>query len=207
MLVSAERAKRSMRTSAEVSGAVSSHVAIDWMSGALSGTPIQCSVKRLCQMRELFRDRDRAAAMDPETVLYRVQYWLPVAEGTAGGLFWGTTVIEPGRVGDEYFMTHGHFHSARDRAEVYATIRGEGALILMDEAGVTRCEPMLPGSIHYIPGCTAHRVANTGQTELAFVGCWPSDAGHDYTSIREQGFSARLRDMNGAPALVREQGT
>ena len=102
-------------------------------------------------MRDLFLDQDRAATKDPETILYRVQYWLPVAEGTAG-LFWGTTVIEPGRVGDEYFMTHGHFHAAGDRAEFYATVQGRGALILMDESASTWFEPMKSGSLHYIPG-------------------------------------------------------
>src|SRR5581483_1451431 len=143
-----------------------------------------------------------AAGMDPEAVVYRVEYWLPVTEGTTGGLFWGTTVVEPGRVGDEFFMTHGHFHAMRNRAEFYATVRGEGALILMDEDGRTWFEPMQPGSLHYIPGATAHRVANTGSAPLAFAGCWPSDAGHDYAAIRETGFGARLLDIDGQPILV-----
>jgi hypothetical protein len=66
---------------------------------------------------------------------------LPVAEGTPGGLYWGTTFIQPGLVGDEYFMTKGHSHSLPDRAEYYITASGEGALILasggmMGEHGV-----------------------------------------------------------------------
>jgi glucose-6-phosphate isomerase len=142
--------------------------------------------------------------MDQERILYRVQYWMPVPEGTTGGLFWGTTVIEPGKIGDEYFMTHGHLHKEPDRAEYYATIRGEGALILMDQSGACRFEKMQPGTVHYIPGHTAHRVANIGGTELAFLGCWPSDAGHDYDIIRNRGFSARLREVNGRPALISE---
>ena len=180
-------------------------VSIDWLSGAaLSGNPVQRSVKRLSQIKTLFKDRQSADALDPETVVYRVEYWLPVAEGTPGGLFWGTTVIESGAVGDEYFMTHGHFHANRDRAEFYATVRGQGALILMDESGQTRFEAMRPGSLHYIAGHVAHRVANTGGGELAFAACWPSDAGHDYEVIRRDGFGARLRSVNGTPVLVQE---
>lgn len=178
---------------------------IDWQSGALSGAPVRNSIKRMGQMRALFLDTVAASAMDPDQVIYRVQSWLPVEEGKPGGLFWGATIIEPGKVGDEFFMTHGHFHAMRDRAEFYSTIRGQGALILMDASGETRFETMTPGSVHYIPGGTAHRAANTGEAELAFVGCWPSDAGHDYDAIREGGFSARLRDVDGRPALIAER--
>ncbi len=182
-----------------------SEVRVNWTTGALSGTPVKRSVTRFSRLRDLFHDRAHAADLDPEAVIYAVEYWMPVPEGTTGGLFWGTTVIQPGKVGDEYFMTHGHFHSMRDRAEYYLTIRGEGGLILMDESGACRYEPMSPGSAHYIPGRVAHRVANTGTGELAFVACWPSDAGHDYEIVRTRGFSARLRDVNGRPVLIPEQ--
>ena len=181
-----------------------SAVRVDWITGALSGTPVRHSVTKLSRIRDLFHDRARVSRMDPETIIYSVEYWMPVAENTPGGLFWGTTVLQPGRVGDEYFMTHGHFHAVRDRAEYYVTVRGEGALILMDESGACRYEPMMPGSVHYIPGRVAHRAANTGSAELAFVACWPSDAGYDYEIIRTRGFSARMREVEGRPVLIPE---
>jgi glucose-6-phosphate isomerase len=62
---------------------------------------------------------------------------------------------------------------------------------------------MSPGSLHFIPPNTAHRVANVGAVPLRFVACWPSDAGHDYDSIRKHGFGARLRSVNGEATLVR----
>ena len=34
----------------------------------------------------------------------------------------------------------------------------------------------------------AHRVANIGYSVLSFAACWPSDAGHDYQVILENGF-------------------
>lgn len=61
---------------------------------------------------------------------------------------------------------------------------------------------MRPGSVHYIPGRTAHRVANVGDTVLSFLACWPADAGHDYETIAAHGFGARLRAVNGRPELV-----
>jgi glucose-6-phosphate isomerase, archaeal len=134
--------------------------------------------------------------MEQDTVVYRVQAWSPVPEGTEGAQFWGTTIIEPGPVDSEYFMTHGHFHGKRNRTEFYSTIEGEGALILMDETRKTWMEPMSPGSLHFIPPNLARRVAHCGKASLRLVACWPSDAGHDCDAIRQFGFGARLHSAN-----------
>lgn len=179
-------------------------VRMDWTSGLLQpSTEVRESVKTLGQLEGIFENTSALKAMDPSTVVYRVQAWCPVPEGTEGGLFWGTTVVEPGQVDSEYFMTHGHFHLKRDRTECYATTLGNGALILMDETRKTWIEPMSPGSVHLVPARVAHRVANIGRIPLRFVACWPSDAGHDYDSIRKHGFSARLREVHGKVELVR----
>jgi glucose-6-phosphate isomerase len=179
-------------------------VRIDWASGLLQPSKeVRESVKTLGQLEGIFENAAAWKAMDPRTAVYRVQAWCPVQEGTEGGLFWGTTVVEPGRVDSEYFMTHGHFHLKRGRTECYATVDGEGSLILMDETRKTWLEPMSPGSVHLVPPRTAHRVANTGSNALRFVACWPSDAGHDYESIRKQGFGARLVSIDGKATLVR----
>jgi glucose-6-phosphate isomerase len=101
-------------------------------------------------------------------------------------------------------MTKGHHHANRSRSEFYLTVSGVGALILMDKERNTTFEPMNAGSLHYVPIHTAHRIANTGNSELIALACWPSDAGHDYESIAAKGFSARLRKVAGAPVLVGE---
>ncbi|MGO8720879.1 MAG: glucose-6-phosphate isomerase family protein [Acidobacteriaceae bacterium] len=177
-------------------------ISIDWTSGALTGADVQTSTKTLGEIRSIFSDREAAGRIPANLEIYRVQAYTPVAAGTEGGLYWGRTVLRPGKVGDEYFMTKGHFHRVRNRAEYYLTVQGTGALLLMDEAGKTRYETMSPGSVHYIPGCTAHRVANTGETPLIFSACWPSDAGYDYETIERDGFSARMLQQDGGPVLV-----
>ena len=175
---------------------------VDWPTGFLQpAAEVLENVKTLGQLEGTFRDVAAWSEMDPATVVYRVQAWCPVPEGTEGGLFWGNTVVFPGQVGAEYFMTHGHFHRKRDRAEYYATVSGEGALILMDETRKTWMEAMSPGSLHFIPGKIAHRVANVGSAPLHFMACWPSDAGHDYDAIRNHGFGARLLRVEGAAKL------
>jgi glucose-6-phosphate isomerase len=179
-----------------------SSVIMNLQTGALSGDAVVEVARNISDLCGVFADEAAQARLAPDTLVYRVQCYLPVPAGTPGGLYWGTTVIQPGFVGDEYFMTKGHFHSLPDRAEYYITACGEGALILMDMERRTRFEPMRPGSVHYIPGHTAHRVANTGAAPLSFFACWPSDAGHDYATIARDGFSARLRYVAGRPVLI-----
>ena len=179
-----------------------SRVAVDFSTGALRGDRIQRVRRSIHDLKGIFIDEKARLALDPETIVYRVESFLPVNEGESGGLFWGTTFIEPGKVGNEYFMTKGHFHAQRNRAEYYLTVAGSGALILMGESRRTTIEAILPGSLHYVPSRTAHRVANVGNAVLSFMACWPSDAGHDYETIAADGFGARLLDVGGTPTLI-----
>jgi len=176
---------------------------MDWEKGLLlPHAQVHETVKTLGQLERVFLNEAARQAMEPDTVVYRVQAWCPVPEGTEGAQFWGTSAVEPGQVDSEYFMTHGHFHLKPDRTEYYATITGQGTLILMDEARKTWMEPMSSGSLHFVPPKVAHRVANTGKEPLRVVACWPSDAGHDYDAIRKFGFSARLLNVHGKATLV-----
>jgi glucose-6-phosphate isomerase len=172
-------------------------------SGAsLKGEKIEHQSRTLKDMEGLFGDQGAYYSADKAIEVYTVESYLPVGQGTEGGLFFGITHIQPGRIGNEYFMTKGHAHQIQNRAEFYWGIEGEGMLILMDEKRNTWAEKMVPGSLHYIHGNTAHRVANTGDQVLAFGACWPSDAGYNYELIAENGFSKRLICREGKPVLV-----
>ena len=59
---------------------------------------------------------------------YEVSSFLPEKEGTPGGLYFGITYLYPGKVGNEYMMTKGHYHANVDRAEFYWGLEGEGML-------------------------------------------------------------------------------
>jgi glucose-6-phosphate isomerase len=175
---------------------------LDWQGGRMDGAGVLRSVKRVGDLGGVFADERARAGMDAAAAVYWVEWVEPVASGTEGGLFWGSTRIEPGCVGDEYFMTRGHFHAVRDRGEFYGTVSGKGMLVLMEEDGRTRVERMEPGSLHSIAGRVAHRTVNTGDEPLVFWACWPSDAGHDYESIEARGFGVRLMRGNGSPRVV-----
>jgi glucose-6-phosphate isomerase len=167
----------------------------------MRGEPIVNQIRQLKDIKGIFHDQKAFDEMDPETVGYKVQMWFPVAEGTEGGLAFGRTIILPGKVGDEYFMTKGHFHAKSDRAEFYWGVQGKGMLILMDRNRNTWAEEVYPGSLHYIGSELAHRLANTGNEDLVVGACWPSDAGHNYEEIALNGFSARLVESGGVPSL------
>ncbi len=167
----------------------------------LTGPSIEQVTRKMKDLEGLFLDENAREMLDPEMVVYNVKCHFPVKEGTPGNLFFGTTMINPGKVGYEYYMTRGHVHEKSDRAEYYWGIQGEGMLLLMDRKGNTWGERMAPGSVHHIMAETAHRVANTGQEPLIFGACWPSDAGHDYSGISRKGFTARLLEVNGEPVL------
>jgi len=171
-------------------------------SGKLNGEKVISITKRLKDLENIFEYENIREKMDQSIVVYEVQAHLPVAEGTNASLFFGTTIIYPGKVGNEYFMTKGHFHDKSDRAEYYWGIQGEGMLILMDKERNTWAEKMFKGSLHFIPGDVAHRTVNIGEEKLIFGACWPSDAGHNYDEIIQNGFSSRLMDTKGIPSLI-----
>ncbi len=169
----------------------------------MKGEPIINQIRSLKDIAGIFHDQQAMGEMDPETTAYTVQSWLPVAEGTPGGLFFGVSTIFPGKVGNEYFMTKGHFHEKSDRAEFYWGVQGKGMLLFMDRDRNTWAEEVFPGSLHYIGSEIAHRLANTGDANLVVGACWPSDAGHNYEEIAKKGFSARLLEVEGSAILVK----
>lgn len=180
-----------------------SGVDFDGATGMLHGADVVEDFRTLGDLSGVFEDEAARAALDPKTLAYSVRCYFPVPDGTGGGLFFGCTFLSPGIVGEEYFMTKGHFHSKRDTAEFYWGIKGEGLLLLMNEDRSIRAERVYPGSLHYVPGRVAHRMVNVGDEVLSFGACWPSDAGHDYESIRRDGFSARVRRGSDGPVVVR----
>ncbi len=167
-----------------------------------NGARIERSRKTVGELSGVFLDEGARLGMDEAQVVYAVEYWKPVADGIEGGLFWGSSTVMPGIVGDEYFMTRGHFHAKRDRAEYYSTVLGSGILLLMNAARQTTMQEMRAGTTHYIPGGFAHRVVNTGEVPLTFVACWPSDAGYDYGTIDAAGFSVRVMRQRGVAMVV-----
>ena len=177
-------------------------VVLNLIDFSMKGDPVKQQSRSIQNIANIFLDQEAIKKIPDQLMVYQVQFWMPVAEGTAGGLFFGTSTIMPGKVGSEYFMTKGHYHAQSDRAEFYWGVQGKGMLIMMDRRRNTWAERVYPGSLHFIRGEIAHRLANTGLEKLIVGACWPSDAGHNYEEIENNGFSARLLEENGNPVLV-----
>ncbi|VTN13905.1 glucose-6-phosphate isomerase [Raoultella terrigena] len=92
-------------------------------------------------------------------------------------------------------MTRGHFHARREQGEVYFGLRGSGLLLLQNERGETHLEQVFAGSVHVIPGYSAHRLINTGADTLSALAVWPAAAGHDYAAL-DGGFRLRVVEEN-----------
>ena len=167
---------------------------VAWASGALANGPLIRKSTCLHQLDGVFADTPAFHQCDPDQCVYDVEMFdSPNADGA---LYVGVTHLYPGKVGDEYFMTRGHFHQRREQGEVYFGLRGSGLLLLQNEQGEARLEKVTPGSVHIIPGFTAHRLINTGTETLSALAVWPCSAGHDYATLRA-GFALRVTDESG----------
>jgi len=120
----------------------------------------------------------------------------------AGELLHGITIIRPGLVGDEFFMTKGHYHAVRETAEIYYCLRGRGLLMLETEMGDWAAEEFEPGRVVYAPPCWAHRSINTGTEDLVVFFAYPGHAGHDYAAIQKRGFQKTVMHRNGGIEFV-----
>lgn len=135
------------------------------------------------------------------------------------------TIWEPGRVGDEYIKTYGHYHVG-DLDETYTVLQGEGIVLLQKRATGADGQPVdneieemyavhvKSGDRIFIPSGMGHLVANI--SDKYFVtsddspvrfddsdpASWPGHA--DYSAVKAmQGFAYYVVEKDGKPALVK----
>lgn len=155
-------------------------------------------LKDLCGMFYDLATTEARLAENP--LLYEV-HEIGVPE-EAGQLLSGISIVQPGKIGDEYFMTKGHYHLHENCAEIYIGLRGQGYLLMQTKAGDFRALKMTPGTAAYVPPYWGHRTVNTGVEPMGFYFVYPGDAGHDYDTIEHEGFARLLVDRNGSPTLI-----
>lgn len=174
---------------------------VNLQNGIIPNAPI-VQTRHLSDLQGLFVDSAAEAALLKENpILYEV-YEATENPAVEGHLRYSTTVIYPGKVGDEYFFTKGHYHAIGDRAELYFGLLGEGYLLLQTPAGEVHALRMLPGTAAYVPPYWGHRTINVGKENFVFLACYPADAGYDYATIAEKGFAQILVERAGKPELV-----
>ncbi|MCU0509742.1 MAG: glucose-6-phosphate isomerase [Anaerolineae bacterium] len=159
--------------------------------------------RRLSSLRGFFQD---GAAFEKEislgdTLVYEV-YEINRPENS-GELQTGLSIVHPGLIGDEYYMTKGHFHAELQTAEIYHCLQGEGVMVMENMDGEWAVEELRPGVVLYILPGWAHRSVNTGHDEdLITYFAYPGHAGHDYATIETQGFRKIMLERDGRPCIV-----
>jgi len=159
-------------------------------------------VRRLSAMVGQYQDAQAFTAMlSQDPVLYEVyEIKRPESEGE---LMNGISIVHPGKIGEEYFMTKGHFHTVLDTAEVYYCLKGEGVMVMETPEGEWSIEELHPGCVLYVPPRWAHRSVNTGQlVNLVTFFIYPGNAGHDYGTIEQQGFRKLVVERDGRVQVI-----
>jgi len=146
-------------------------------------------VRHLSDLEGQFSNQDAYKQMleKKDVVLYEV-YEIKRPE-IAGEILMGISIVHPGKVGDEFFMTKGHFHTILDTAEMYYCLHGEGFMVMETPEGESAVEPLAPGKVLYVPPRWAHRsVCSSRQEDLVTFFAYPANAGHNYGTIEDKGF-------------------
>ena len=157
--------------------------------------------KRLSELSAVFNDKS-ALARDVEALGDPLVYEVVEYRKDNTDIFFGTTIMYPGDVSGEFYMTRGHFHERRDMGEVYYTQSGEGLLLLESRDGRSETVAMKPGVCAFIPPDWAHRSINIGSGKLVFVWVCNPAAGHDYGAILTRGMRKLVMRSGNGVAVV-----
>ena len=159
------------------------------------------NIRKLSDMKGMFLDSEaeRRILQKGNPPIYSFSEKVLPEEN--GHLQLATTTIHPGKVGDEYHMTKGHYHRRPDTSEVYLGVEGEGCLLTQ----TVRENLSLSTSG---PGCCLHSAllgTSNGQCRMKpfiFFAVYPGDAGHNYGDIERTGFVKTLVERDGKPFLI-----
>lgn len=185
-------------------------MSFDWLKGFVVDfdknaglSNIAKSTRRLLsQMKGMYADSAAEAAMIGAGDPCVYEFYELGAPEDPGDVAAGTSITYPGRVGDEYFMTKGHFHTILDTAEVYYTLSGSGYMLTENQAGDWAAHRLEAGKMVYVPKGYAHRSINTGDVPLVTFFAFRGDAGHDYGTIEKKGFRKLIVARGGVPEII-----
>lgn len=174
---------------------------LDFETGELTPSD-RINVRKLSDMKGMFLDPEseiRILERDDPIIYSFSEKILPKKNGH---LQLAATTIQPGKIGEEYFMTKGHYHKRPGTSEVYLGMEGTGCLLMQTVDGDFDSIEIRKGVIAYIPPYWGHRMVNTGKTPFIFFAVYPGDAGHNYGDIERTGFVKILLERNDQPLLV-----
>ena len=158
--------------------------------------------RRTSDMRGYYADEaalERLIADGGDPLHYEV-FEVPVPN-EYGHLMYCISKLQPGLVGDECFMTKGHYHTQVNTGEIYLCLRGQGYMVMKTSDGRFDAQPMKRGKMVYVPPYWAHRSVNTGDEPLVSFCVYNAEAGHNYGDIQTEGFIKRVYRRGGTAVI------
>lgn len=177
-------------------------VTFDPKTGFSDDAPKPISQRRLSNMRNMFLDEAARAAMEESENALVYEFFEMGIPDLATELAFGTSICYPGKVGEEFFMTKGHFHEVFDCAETYICLSGKGIMLMETPDGKWAAPVLTPGKMVYVPGGWAHRSVNIGSEPFVTFFNFRGDAGHDYATIEEKGYRKLVVERGGKVEIV-----
>lgn len=177
-------------------------VGIDLESGEMANATSHL-IRRASDMKGYYLDENALEDLireDADPIHYEV-FEVPVPE-EYGHLMYCISKLYPGKIGEEYFFTKGHYHTIQHTAEIYFCLKGEGYMLMKTPDGKCKTVRMERGQMVYVPPYWAHRSINTGVDPLVSFCVYPAEAGHNYGDIKEQGFPKRIVEKENSVHFI-----
>jgi len=175
-------------------------VDIDLVTGTMA-EPDRVLTRKASDMRGYYRDEAALEQLIGQDDPIHYEVFEKRIPETYGHLLLCISKLYPGCVGDECFMTKGHYHTISGTAETYLCIRGTGYMMMKTSDGVCHSEAMRRHRMVYVPPHWAHRSINTGDEPLISFCVYPADAGHNYGDIATEGFPRRVFIRQGKEVI------
>jgi len=166
-------------------------VDIDLVQGIMSN-PDNHLVRRASDLVGYYRDDAALQRQIKEGNPVHYEVFEKNVPEEVGQLLFCISKLLPGTVGEEFYMTKGHYHSVIDTAETYLGIRGEGLMMMKLQDGRCETQVLRRNRLVYVPPCWGHRSINTGSEPLISFCVYPANAGHNYGDIEKDGFPKRV---------------
>lgn len=175
-------------------------VSIDLLNGNMSPFTVH-DIRRVSNLVEQYSDELCAKELIGQTnpIVYEIYHHTFITNNSDMAM--GMSIIAPGKVGIEYFMTKGHLHEQYNQPEIYYCVKGSGYLLLDDFKNDFQAPKFSEGVAVHIPPQYAHRVVNIGDEQLIFVSAFHVAAGHVYEPVTKYGFAQLVVEENGKAVL------
>lgn len=197
----------------------------DFISGARDNYEL-VPERRLSDLKDYFFDKEvveRMLSNNENPVIYRA-YMAPrltdpliferckpsETSSSEPQFTFGVNIVQPGRIGREYYHTRGHFH-ALDPVEIYFG-KGNGIFLIQTKDGEVAHLPVRSDrwvALRYDSKKWAHQCINTGAQEMINIFLMvslPCDKEcyliNEYEWIEKHGWKKLVVEENGRPTII-----